>query len=106
MWTEGQVIDQNPQAFDRVPADSAVDIVVSSGLGTVIVDDVVCLPYGQAKSRLERAGLVVVLGEPVTPNPVCPNLNRVAAQDPGGGSEVEPGSTVTLFTAAPPEEGG
>jgi eukaryotic-like serine/threonine-protein kinase len=103
---EGQIIDQNPPAFDRVPPDSAVDIVVSSGPGAVIVDDVVCLPYGQGKSRLERAGLVVVLGEPVTPNPVCPNLNRVAAQDPGGGTEVEPGSTVTLFTAAPPEEEG
>jgi serine/threonine-protein kinase len=98
----GTVIAQNPPAFDEVERDSFVDIVVSSGPGTVTVEDVVCFSFSKARNTLERQGLQAELGDPVTPNPVCPNPNKVAAQDPEGGTEVELGSTVTLFTGLPP----
>jgi eukaryotic-like serine/threonine-protein kinase len=98
----GTVIAQNPPAFDEVERDSFVDIVVSSGPGTVTVEDVVCFSFSKARNTLERQGLEAELGDPVTPNPVCPNPNKVAAQDPEGGTEVELGSTVTLFTGLPP----
>ena len=103
----GSIISQDPAAFDDVPPGTAVDIVVSSGPGTVIVADVVCSPYGKAKHDLEAQGLVVVQSEePVPANPLCPRPNKVAVQDPVAGTEVLPGSTVTLYFALPPSPGG
>jgi eukaryotic-like serine/threonine-protein kinase len=104
----GQIIDQNPAAFDRVPADSPVDIVVSSGPGAVEVPNVVCFPFGRASQVIQGRGLdVVVSEEGIGINPQCPNQNKVAGQDPAPGTEVESGSTVTLFTnsAAPSPQG-
>jgi beta-lactam-binding protein with PASTA domain/predicted Ser/Thr protein kinase len=98
----GTVIAQNPPAGDEVERDSFVDIVVSSGPDTVVVEDVVCYSFVRARNTLERQGLQVELGDPVAVNPACPNPNKVAAQDPEGGTEVEEGSTVTLFTGTPP----
>jgi beta-lactam-binding protein with PASTA domain len=43
-------------------------------------------------------GLVDVPGPFVLPLPQCPNLNKVAAQDPQPGSQVKPGDTITLST--------
>jgi len=102
----GTVISQNPPAGEEVERDSFVDIVVSSGPGTVIVEDVVCFPFPRARNTLEQQGLEVELGDPIAANPLCPNPNKVAAQDPDGGTEVEVGSTVTLFTGLPPSPPG
>ena len=33
-------------------------------------------------------------------NPACPLGNKVAAQDPAPGTQVDPGTTVTLFQGA------
>jgi serine/threonine protein kinase len=93
-----QIISQDPAANQEVPKDTAVDVVVSTGPGTVPVPDVTCLPFGAAKARLNSVGLNGVDAGPTTTNPLCPNPNRVALQDPAAGTEVESGSDVQLFT--------
>jgi serine/threonine-protein kinase len=104
----GTVIAQNPLPFDRVPADSAVDIVISSGPGSVTVPDVECFTFGHARSVIQQNDLQVAEEVGLAVNPQCPSLSRVAAQFPEPGTEVEPGSTVTLFTnpTASPSPGG
>ena len=93
-----QIISQDPAANQEVPRDTPVDVVVSTGPGTVSVPDVTCLPFGAAKAKLNAVGLNGVDAGPTTTNLLCPNPNRVALQDPAAGTEVESGSDVQLFT--------
>jgi len=104
----GLVISQDPAAFVDVPPATAVDVVISSGPGIVTVPDVECFTFGHARAVLQQNGLQVAEEEGTAENPQCPNLNRVAAQDPLPGTPVEPGSTVTLFTnpTTSPSPGG
>jgi serine/threonine-protein kinase len=92
------IISQSPAANQEVPKDTPVDVVVSTGPGTVVVPDVTCLPFGAAVAKLNQFGLNGVPGGSTTPNPLCPNPNRVALQDPAAGTEVQSGSDVQLFT--------
>jgi serine/threonine-protein kinase len=103
----GVVIGTNPAAGTEVEPGSEVTVVVSSGPEDVLVPDVRCQPFGAASSELRAAGLNPVISDAtVDVNPLCPNPNRVAAQDPGPGVTVSPGTTVTLFGgAAPPPTG-
>jgi eukaryotic-like serine/threonine-protein kinase len=93
---EGQIISQDPAAGEEVPEDSPVNVVVSAGPSVVIVDDVTCLTYSNAKNRLEGLGLEVQLGDPVLPRPECPSLVNVAQQDTPGGTAVPPGTVIVL----------
>jgi eukaryotic-like serine/threonine-protein kinase len=108
-FEEGTIIDQSPAPDEEVPRDTPVDITVSTGPDAIVLDDYTCLPFGNAKAQLQQLGLNVDQQFTV-PNTACPNPNRVAAQDPGPGEEVEPGSTVTLFTGSlgspSPSDGG
>ena len=98
----GEVISQDPAAGTPVAKGTAVSVVTSSGPASVTVLDVVCLPYGSAKAKLQQAGFVVVDGGPAASiNTSCPAQNRVAAQDPGPGPAAD-GSTVTIFTNPAP----
>ncbi len=94
----GTIIDQTPPPGARVKPGAVVAVVVSFGPAQVTVPDVTCHPYGAAKTALDKLGLVVVNGGMVPSNPLCPNPNRVAKQDPAAGMTVDPGSTVTLYT--------
>jgi eukaryotic-like serine/threonine-protein kinase len=101
----GEIIAQSPEAGEEVPEGSAVNVVVSSGTDNVVVPTVTCLSFGAASSQLVTLGLNPVDGGTTTPNPACPNPNRVAASDPPAGTEVEPGTSITLFrneTPSPP----
>ena len=93
---EGLIISQSPAAGEQVPKETEVDVVVSAGPSVVIVDDVTCLTYSNAKARLEGLGLRVELGDRVTPRPECPSSVNVAQQDTPPGSAVPPGTTVVL----------
>jgi beta-lactam-binding protein with PASTA domain/predicted Ser/Thr protein kinase len=93
---EGEIISQSPTAGTEVPRDTPVDVVVSAGPSVVIVEDVTCLSYANAKAILQGLGLRVQLGDDVLLRPECPDPNLVAQQEPVGGSQVEPGTLVTL----------
>jgi len=95
---EGDVIrTEPPEGTEALPGDT-VTIVVSTGSGLVIVPEVTCQSFGQAQGDLRDVGLVPVRStETVAINPLCPNGNKVHAQDPTAGSEVPAGTTVFLF---------
>jgi beta-lactam-binding protein with PASTA domain len=77
-----------------------VNVVVSTGKAQVTVPDVTCFSYGHAKAVLAQSNLKIENGGSApTPNPSCPQANRVAVQDPAADSTVPSGSTVTVFFA-------
>lgn len=94
----GSVISQDTPPGTQVPAGTVIQVVVSAAPATVVVNDVTCLSFGQAKSVLRAQGLNGVLGGTAPLLPQCPNPSRVAMQDPTAGTTVNVGSTVTLFT--------
>lgn len=103
----GKVIGTEPPAGTPAPYRSEVTILVSSGPAPVTVPDVVCFSLGQAKAKLQDAGLVpVVASETKPPNPLCPHGNKVVDTDPDPFTPVQPGSQVLLYLPGPPEPTG
>jgi serine/threonine-protein kinase len=95
---EGSVTRTDPASGTEVDPSSTVTIFVSSGPGTVVVPNVTCQSFGSAQSDLRAAGLVPVQSSETRPeNPLCTNGTKVAAQEPAAGTEVEPGTQVSLF---------
>jgi eukaryotic-like serine/threonine-protein kinase len=99
---QGQVISQDPGAGVMVDVESPVDLVVSAGPTVVIVPDLLCSTYANAKAELEGLGLEAELGDPVLPLAECPNPVRVAQQDTPPGTQVDPGTTIVLHQGATP----
>jgi serine/threonine-protein kinase len=93
----GVVIAQEPDGGATAAVGSLVRIVVAAAPpkpATVTVPSVVGLAPSAAQARLQAAGL----GAAVTTQEVSdPSQDGVVvAQDPSGGAEAQPGSTVTL----------
>jgi beta-lactam-binding protein with PASTA domain/predicted Ser/Thr protein kinase len=100
---EGRIISQSPAAGDEVPKDTPVDVVVSAGPSVVIVPDVTCLTFAQAKAQLQGLGLDARPGERVLPRPECPSdPDLVAQQDTPPGSQVDRGTVIVLHLSLPP----
>ncbi len=97
----GHVISQNPVAGSPVDEGTPVEIWISTGPGTVLLPDVTCLAFSVAKNKLDLLGFNVVFGGTAPANPICPQPNKVAVQDPSGPSEQPEGTTVTLYTSEP-----
>jgi beta-lactam-binding protein with PASTA domain len=70
--------------------------VVSNGPSLVIVPDVTCSTYKQAKARIEGLHLTIQLGDPVLPLVQCPNPVNVAQQDTEPNSAVPPGTVIVV----------
>jgi eukaryotic-like serine/threonine-protein kinase len=91
------IISQSPEAGSMVvpgSTQSVVDLVLNPAL--VTVGDYTCMTYGQAKSALADLGLHAAAGDRVTPLAECPEPSNVAEQDTPSGTQIAPGSTVTL----------
>ena len=102
-YEAGLIFQQDPAAGDAAPKGTLVDVVVSTGPEMVAVPDVStgCLSIGGARNALSAVGLVLELSPDTAPaNPACPNLSRIVAQDPQTGTQVQFGSTVTVFQGA------
>ena len=94
----GLVTRTDPAAGSEVDPASTVTIFVSTGAEQVAVPEVRCQSFGSAQNELDQAGLSSVISSETVPiNPACPLGNKVAAQDPAPGTQVDPGTTVTLF---------
>jgi serine/threonine-protein kinase len=97
----GDVTRTDPASGQEVDPGSTVTIFVSTGPEQVAVPEVRCQSFGSAQNELSKAGLnSVISSDTVDVNPACPLGNKVAAQDPGPGTQVDPGTTVTLFQGA------
>jgi eukaryotic-like serine/threonine-protein kinase len=98
---EGLVIDQDPAAEERVDVRSEVNIVVSTGPELVIVPGVVGFSEDDAIAELEAAGLEASSEFGPSEEPE----GTVFDQNPDEGTEVDPGTTVTIaISEGPPEE--
>jgi eukaryotic-like serine/threonine-protein kinase len=100
---EGQVIRQAPSAGSRIEPGSTVSIVVSEGVETASVQNVIGKQGPDAVSALREAGLTPTVDEQETDVPS--KVGKVTDQFPPPGSEVEPKDTVTIVVGkAPPAE--
>jgi eukaryotic-like serine/threonine-protein kinase len=92
--TEGLVSDQAPDPGEKAKKGSTVQITVSTGPQSVTVPDVVGQSQESAEQELEQAGFEVEVVEQDTTDPTEDNI--VLDQEPNGGRDAEPGSTVTI----------
>jgi len=90
----GEVIRQSPNAGSALPAGSTVSIVVSKGVEQAKVPNVIGAERREAVEALREAGLEPDVREEETE--VTQQIGRVLDQFPPPGSEVEPGSPVTI----------
>jgi serine/threonine-protein kinase len=93
---DGRVISQNPAGAAQAPKGSAIDLVVSTGQQLVSVPDLTCQPIGQAQSHLQQVGLTLAQSGNTSFVSACPHAGRVASQSPAAGTQVKPGSSVTV----------
>lgn len=99
----GTVLAVDPLEGSDVPVGSLVTLTVAAEPETTTVPDVTCQSFGSAKKDIRDAGLVAVLSPETRPaNPLCPNGNKIAAQDPAGGTTANVGDTVTIFFGEEP----
>ena len=92
---EGIVIRTDPGPGRPAERDSAVTLVVSSGPDQVTVPSVVGETQEDAVARLREEGLSPIVRERASSEPV----DTVIEQTPAAGSEVEEGSSVTIFVS-------
>jgi eukaryotic-like serine/threonine-protein kinase len=90
----GQVIRQAPSAGSQLPAGSTVSIVVSKGERTSTVPNVIGKLRADAVEALRAEGLRPTVSEQETEVPS--QVGRATDQFPPPGSEVKPGSSVTV----------
>jgi len=99
----GSITRTDPASGTEVEPGSTVTVFVSTGKGTVAVPEVRCQSFNAAQNQLVKAGLnPVISNDTVDLNPACPHGNKVATQDPAPGTEVDLGTTVTLFAGVEP----
>jgi len=90
----GQVIRQAPSAGSQLPPGSTVSIAVSKGEEKATAPNLIGKERAEAVEAVREAGLEPVVQEQETEVPS--QVGRVTDQFPPPGSEVKPGSTVTL----------
>ncbi|GAB3453944.1 Stk1 family PASTA domain-containing Ser/Thr kinase [Streptomonospora sediminis] len=100
-YDEGQVIRTSPPGGQSADPGSRIDLVISTGPEQVAVPDLSNQTQDEAESTLSDLGLTPSFQEEASED-VEPG--RVVRQDPGAGTEVDPGSSVTVFIATEPEE--
>ncbi|MDQ3957770.1 MAG: transglycosylase domain-containing protein [Actinomycetota bacterium] len=101
-YPPGTVVDQDPPAGTRAPAGSTVTLYIANGeeeRETATVPNVLGMRRSDAESELRAAGfeVQVIVEKESSPGQAKKNRGRVWKQAPGGGSEAEKGSTVTIW---------
>ncbi|HEV7898995.1 MAG TPA: Stk1 family PASTA domain-containing Ser/Thr kinase [Planosporangium sp.] len=94
----GSVVSTDPPAQTSVRPGTKIMLKVSRGRAPVTVPSVVGQPLDQAQAALAAQGLKVTVKQQDSNRPA----NTVLAQDPGDGTGVEPGTTITLTVSKGP----
>jgi len=97
---KGQVTRQNPDADSLADPGASVDIWISAGKAKVTIPDVIGHNKDDAARELRAAQLKPVLKEKDSDEPE----GNVLSTSPDVGSEVAPGSRVTVYYASGPKE--
>ncbi len=93
---EGEVIEQDPAGGSEAEQGSTVTITVSLGPGAVAVPRVAGLRVPEARRVLERKGFEIVIERRSSAS--VPS-GKVIGTDPGQGTRLEVGETVTLIAS-------
>ena len=96
----GNVISQDPLPGSQVAAGSAVNVIVSTGAGSVSVPNVVGQTQAAATTAITNAGLVV--GTLTTQLSATVPAGNVISQSPAAGALVASGSAVALVISSGP----
>lgn len=96
---EGVATGTNPAAGATHPVGGTVELFVSSGPGTFVLEDYAGELYATVLFRLESAGLEVI---EVRENGDLLDVDFVIRTEPASG-EVQVGSTITVFVSDGPE---
>jgi len=103
---EGIVVAQDPAANSLQGRGATITLQVSQGPATSTVPDVTSQAVEQARQGVRDAGFRVQVVDEETVDPTLDGI--VISQDPPGGTELEPGETITLvvgrFVEIPPPE--
>ncbi len=91
----GIVVGQDPDAGASRAKGSTITLQVSEGPTTSAIPDVTSQQEDQARSQLEGSGFRVRVVPQDTEDPLSDG--NVISQDPPGGQEAKPGTTVTIF---------
>ncbi|MDQ4097222.1 MAG: Stk1 family PASTA domain-containing Ser/Thr kinase [Actinomycetota bacterium] len=94
---QNEVVDQAPEANQRAPRGSVVNLVVSSGPEQVVIPPLTNVPEAEAANQLRQAGLEVARSTQTDAGVLS---GRVIRTDPAAGTSVERGSTVELIVSA------
>lgn len=97
-----QVIDVNPPAGERARLGSIVTLTVSRGAQPASVPSLVSMNVDAARAALEKLGLRMDIVNRIQSDTIPENT--IASQEPQGGAQVDPGSTVSVdvSSGAPP----
>jgi serine/threonine-protein kinase len=96
---QGLAIRTSPKEGTFAPKGSDVRLFISSGPPTVEVPSVIGQDKDDARATLEDAGFAVVTQPADSDEP----KDRVIAQDPEGGAEVDEGTRITLTFSEGPQ---
>ncbi|MCM0621004.1 Stk1 family PASTA domain-containing Ser/Thr kinase [Nocardioides bruguierae] len=96
---EGRVISQDPEPDTFVSEGTVVVLTISIGKAEVAVPDVTNYTRSQAEATLDTAGLEATIRRQDSDQPV----GTVIEQQPAAGTEVEDGSSVTLYVSRGPK---
>ncbi|HEY2541878.1 MAG TPA: Stk1 family PASTA domain-containing Ser/Thr kinase [Gaiellaceae bacterium] len=100
---QNQVINQSPGQNQSAAKGSTVSLTVSNGPKTVAVPDVRTLDSGSATGQLQNVGFKVKYTYTTVSDP---NQDQIVLdQNPEGGQQAKPGSTVTLNVGRCPSSG-
>ncbi len=95
----GDATRTDPAVGYPLPAGSSVTLYVSSGKPKVTVPDVTGQSAASAKSNLVKQGFVVTT---TTQTSSTATPGNVISENPAGGSQAAPGSTITITVAKAP----
>ena len=91
----GRAIATRPSAGSDVECNARVTLLVSRGQNIVTLPDVIGLQREEAESELKRLGFIVDVDTRDDDEPE----GQVISQDPGGGSHLKKGTTVTIIVS-------
>ena len=99
----GQIITQDPQAQQQVPAGSTIKVVISGGAGQVIIPNVSGQTSSAAQTLLQGAPYKFVVTVENEPSPTVAK-GMVTRTDPGFGMPADSGSAVKIYVSSGPQQ--
>jgi eukaryotic-like serine/threonine-protein kinase len=96
-----KILRQDPQPNTKADEGSTVSLTVSGGPGQAAVPSVDGLTQSQARRKLEAAGFKVTVAREASDSVPTGQVTRTA---PPAGTQIDKGSTVTLFISSGPQK--